>query len=176
MLFCVWLLQINVRSCGMICLCVCACVCVAIVYSKVKHWDFLVVQWLRLQAPNVGSPGWNPRQRTRSHTLHWRLKILRLILGPGTAKSIEINILKLTTALHHHSEQIETVFYLLPLLNITLCMPAYPLYLQMPPFVPKVSFAFISCRMLSRINIWHIRNNIDFDGQTPGWKPPSLVW
>ena len=38
---------------------------------------FLVVQWLRLQAPNVGGPGLIPGQGTRSHTL--QLKILHAV-------------------------------------------------------------------------------------------------
>ena len=35
-----------------------------------SHQDFLVVQWLRLHAPNAEGPGSIPGQETRSHTLH----------------------------------------------------------------------------------------------------------
>ena len=36
----------------------------------------LVVQWLRLWAPNAGGPGSIPGQGTRSHMPQWRLRIL----------------------------------------------------------------------------------------------------
>ena len=44
----------------------------------------LVVQWLRLHAPNAGSLGSISGQGTRSHMLQLRVRMPQL--GPGTAK------------------------------------------------------------------------------------------
>ena len=44
----------------------------------------LVVQWLRLRAPNAGGPGSIPGQGTRSHMPQQRVH--RPQLRPGTAK------------------------------------------------------------------------------------------
>ena len=46
----------------------------------------LEVQWLRLQAPNAGSPRLIPGQGTRSHVPQLRVHMLRL--SPNTAKQI----------------------------------------------------------------------------------------
>ena len=53
----------------------------------------LVVQWLRLQAPNTGGPGSIPGQGSRSHMPQLRGHMQQL--KPGTVKEInKINILK----------------------------------------------------------------------------------
>ena len=53
----------------------------------------LVVQWLRLWAPNAGGPGSIPGQGTRSHMPQWRLEILHA--ATKTCRSqIKINIKK----------------------------------------------------------------------------------
>ena len=51
----------------------------------------MVVQWLRLCAPNAGSPGSTPGQGTRSHMLRLRIRMLQLgscmsQRRPGAAK------------------------------------------------------------------------------------------
>ena len=52
--------------------------------------DFLMVQWLRLHAPNAGGLGSIPGQGTRSHMLQLRVRMLQLkiplALRPGVAK------------------------------------------------------------------------------------------
>ena len=40
---------------------------------NVKWGTFLVLEWLRLIAPNAGGPGSIPGQRTRSHTTHLKI-------------------------------------------------------------------------------------------------------
>ena len=61
---------------------------------KVKmHRNFLMVQWLRLQAPNVGGPDSIPSQGTRSHMLQPRLHKPQLKIPHATNKTwcIQIN-------------------------------------------------------------------------------------
>ena len=43
----------------------------------------LVVQWLRLHAPNAGGPGSTPCWKTRSHTLQPRVHMMPLKIPPG---------------------------------------------------------------------------------------------
>ena len=53
----------------------------------------MVVQWLRLQAPNAGGPGSIPGQGSRSHMPQLRGHMQQL--KPGTVKGInKMNILK----------------------------------------------------------------------------------
>ena len=47
-------------------------------YKNVKWGTSLVVQWLRLRAPNAGSLGSIPGQGTRSHTLQLRVCMVQL--------------------------------------------------------------------------------------------------
>ena len=59
----------------------------AILACIIKSWivgTSLVVQWLRLHAPNAGGPGSIPGQGTRSHMPQWRSCVLQL--RPGVAK------------------------------------------------------------------------------------------
>ena len=54
--------------------------------SKMWLWEFLVVQWLRLHAPNAGGPGSIPGQGPRSTCCSQRCCLPPL--RPGTAKQI----------------------------------------------------------------------------------------
>ena len=47
-------------------------------HSTIISGTSLVVQWLRLRAPNVGGPGLIPGQGTRSHILQLRVCMLQL--------------------------------------------------------------------------------------------------
>ena len=42
------------------------------------NWTELMVQWLKLHAPNAGGPGSIPSQRTRSYIAQLRVHILQL--------------------------------------------------------------------------------------------------
>ena len=57
-------------------------------YSHVFYGISLVVQWLRLQASNAGSPGQTPGQETRSHMLQLRVCTPQLKI-PHAAMEIE---------------------------------------------------------------------------------------
>ena len=52
---------------------------------------FLVVQWLRLHAPNAGGPGSTPGQGTRSQLLQLRLKILHATSKTQSSQKNKIN-------------------------------------------------------------------------------------
>ena len=52
-------------------------------HLKVVHGTSLVVQWLRLCAPNAGAPGLMPGQGTRSHMPQLRVRMPQL--GPSIA-------------------------------------------------------------------------------------------
>ena len=50
-----------------------------VVFTKYKTWGTsLVVQWLRLCAPNAGAVGLIPGQGTRSHMLQLRVDMWQL--------------------------------------------------------------------------------------------------
>ena len=49
----------------------------SILLKKKKDWTPLVVQWLRLHAPNAGGPGSIPGQGTRSRMPQLRAHMLR---------------------------------------------------------------------------------------------------
>ena len=53
---------------------------------KTKHSHTLVVQWLRLHAPNVGDPDSTLGQGTRSHMLQLRALMLQLKILHVTTK------------------------------------------------------------------------------------------
>ena len=53
---------------------------------KIRYWDFLVVQWLRLCIPNAGNKGLIPRQGTRSHMPQLRVHMLQLKILHATVK------------------------------------------------------------------------------------------
>ena len=61
------------------------CVCV-----KTEMWTSLVVQWLRLCAPNArgprSGPGLIPGQETRSHMPQLRVHMLQLKIAPATTE------------------------------------------------------------------------------------------
>ena len=52
--------------------------------TKKRSGASLLIQWLRLHAPNTGAPGSIPDQGTGSHML--QLRVLLLQLRPGVAK------------------------------------------------------------------------------------------
>ena len=56
-------------------------------YKRLFFWDSLVVQWLRLYAPNVGSPGSIPGQTTRAHTPQLRACVAQLKILCVAAKT-----------------------------------------------------------------------------------------
>ena len=47
-------------------------------HSNMHLWTSLVVQWVRLHAPNAGGPGLIPGQGTRSHMPQLRVLMLQL--------------------------------------------------------------------------------------------------
>ena len=47
----------------------------------------LVVQWLRLHAPNAGGPGLIPGQGTRSHMLQLRVRMPQIKIPHATSKT-----------------------------------------------------------------------------------------
>ncbi|TEA40338.1 hypothetical protein DBR06_SOUSAS40510008, partial [Sousa chinensis] len=49
----------------------------------------LVVQWLRLHAPNAGGPGSIPSGGTRSHTPQLRVRMLQLKIPHAATKDPE---------------------------------------------------------------------------------------
>ena len=60
---------------------------------KVKvHRNFLMVQWLRLQAPNVGGPDSIPSQGTRSHMLQPRVHMPQLKIPHAANKTWYVQI------------------------------------------------------------------------------------
>ena len=55
----------------------------------------LVVQWLRLQAPNAGGPGLVPGQGTEAHMLQLRIPYATMkVRDPAESKKELIHILK----------------------------------------------------------------------------------
>ena len=62
------------------------------IYTFIRNSNFgtsLVVQWLRLRAPNAGGPGSNPGQGSRSHIP--QLKILYVAMKILCARCSQIN-------------------------------------------------------------------------------------